>query len=70
MKINFTNFPKEFKILKKELNNKFNKIGNLGQYILGEELKQFEKNIQKLTDNNIANIEKILSDKEKEISQI
>ena len=47
MKINFTNFPKEFKILKKELNNKFNKIGNLGQYILGEELKQFEKNIQK-----------------------
>jgi len=31
---------------------------------------KFEKNIQKLTDNNIANIEKILSDKEKEISQI
>ena len=32
--------------------------------------KNFEKNIQKLTDLNIENIEKILSDKEKEISQI
>ncbi len=32
--------------------------------------KNFEKNIQKLTDNNITNIEKISSDKEKEISQI
>ena len=32
--------------------------------------KNFEKNIQKLTDSNIENIEKILSDKEKEISQI
>ena len=30
----------------------------------------FEKNIQKLTDNNIENIEKILNEKEKEISQI
>ena len=29
-----------------------------------------ESNIQKLTDRNIENIEKILSDKEKEISQI
>ena len=32
--------------------------------------KNFEKNIQKLTDNNISNIEKISTDKEKEISQI
>ena len=32
--------------------------------------KNFEKNIQKLTDINIENIEKILSEKEKEISQI
>ena len=31
---------------------------------------KFEKNIQKLTDDSIDNIEKILSDKEKEISQI
>ncbi len=32
--------------------------------------KKFEKNIQKLTDKNIENIEIILSEKEKEISQI
>ena len=32
--------------------------------------KNFEKHIQKLTDLNIENIEKILADKEKEISQI
>ena len=32
--------------------------------------KKFEKNIQKITDQNIENIEKILSDKEKEIIQI
>ena len=32
--------------------------------------KNFEKNIQKLTDNSIENIEKILTEKEKEISQI
>ena len=32
--------------------------------------KNFEKNIQKLTDTNIENIEKILTEKEKEISQI
>ena len=32
--------------------------------------KNFEKNIQRLTDQNIENIEKIISEKEKEISQI
>ena len=32
--------------------------------------KNYEKNIQKLTDLNIENIEKILSEKEKEIIQI
>jgi ribosome recycling factor len=32
--------------------------------------KNFEKNTQKLTDINIENIEKILLEKEKEISQI
>ncbi len=35
-----------------------------------DENKNFEKNIQKLTDKNIENIEKILTEKEKEISQI
>ncbi len=32
--------------------------------------KNFEKNIQKITDNSIDSIDKILIDKEKEISQI
>ena len=35
-----------------------------------DENKNFEKNIQTLTDTNIANIEKILDEKEKEISKI
>ena len=35
-----------------------------------DDSKNFEKKIQKLTDNNIENIEKILSEKEKEIIQI
>ena len=38
--------------------------------ITEDDNKNFEKNIQKLTDNNIENIDKILSDKEKEILQI
>jgi len=38
--------------------------------ITEDENKSFEKNIQKLTDNNVSNIEKILTDKEKEIIQI
>ena len=38
--------------------------------ITEDENKNFEKNIQKLTDANIENIEKILTDKEKEILQI
>tara|TARA_A100001011_G_scaffold328998_1_gene354037 strand:- start:267 stop:827 length:561 start_codon:yes stop_codon:yes gene_type:complete len=35
-----------------------------------DENKLFEKNIQKITDENIKNIETILTDKEKEILQI
>ena len=35
-----------------------------------DESKKFEKNIQKLTDINIENIDKILAEKEKEILQI
>ena len=35
-----------------------------------DENKNYEKNIQKLTDANIENIDKILSEKEKEIIQI
>ena len=47
--------------LKKKLKDKI---------ISEDQNKTFEKNIQKLTDSNILLIEKILSDKEKEISQI
>ena len=47
--------------LKKKLKDKL---------ISEDQSKNFEKNIQKLTDTNIENIEKILNDKEKEISQI
>ena len=47
MRVKFTNFPREFKILKKDLNKKFNKIGGQGQYVLGKELELFEKKIQK-----------------------
>ena len=47
--------------LKKKLKDKI---------ISEDQNKNFEKIIQKLTDTNIENIEKILADKEKEISQI
>ena len=51
----------ENKDLKKKLKDKI---------ISEDENKIFEKNIQKLTDNNIENIEQILENKEKEILQI
>ena len=47
--------------LKKKLKDKI---------ISEDDNKNFEKGIQKLTDSNIENIEKILTEKEKEISQI
>ena len=47
--------------LKKKLKDKL---------ITEDENKNFEKTIQKLTDDNIVNIDKILSEKEKEILQI
>ena len=45
MRVTFTNFPKEYKILQKELKKKFDKIGLKGQYVLGSELQLFEKKI-------------------------
>ena len=48
-------------VLKKKLKEK---------EISEDDNKNFEKNIQKLTDTNIEKIDKILSEKEKEISQI
>ena len=47
--------------LKKKLKNK-----NISE----DDNEKFEKEIQKITDLNIENIEKILAEKEKEISQI
>ena len=47
--------------LKKKLKDKL---------ISEDDSKNFEKNVQKLTDSNIKNIENILSEKEKEIMQI
>tara|TARA_B100000579_G_scaffold432445_1_gene449286 strand:+ start:4012 stop:4572 length:561 start_codon:yes stop_codon:yes gene_type:complete len=41
-----------------------------GKSISEDENKTFEKNIQKITDTNIDNIDKILAEKEKEILQI
>jgi ribosome recycling factor len=61
-KISIRNIRREAKEdLKKKLKDK---------NITEDENKNFEKNIQKLTDLNIVQIDKILSDKEKEILQI
>ena len=55
--------------IRREANEDLKK--KLKEKIISEDQnKNFEKNIQKLTDLNIENIEKILSLKEKEISQI
>tara|TARA_B100000963_G_C22596743_1_gene658213 strand:+ start:1167 stop:1727 length:561 start_codon:yes stop_codon:yes gene_type:complete len=55
--------------IRREANEDLKK--KLKEKLLSEDQsKNFEKNIQKLTDAQIENIEKILSDKEKEIIQI
>ena len=55
--------------IRREANEDLKK--KLKEKIISEDdSKNFEKNIQKLTDNNIENIDKIISDKEKEIIQI
>ena len=55
--------------IRREANEELKKL--LKSKEIGEDQeKNFEKNIQKITDNNIQTIEKILIDKEKEISQI
>ena len=55
--------------IRREANEDLKK--KLKEKTISEDLnKNFEKNIQKLTDTNIENIEKILAEKEKEISQI
>ena len=55
--------------IRREANEELKK--KLKDKIISEDQnKNFEKNTQKLTDMNIENIEKILLEKEKEISQI
>ena len=55
--------------IRREANEDLKK--KLKEKIISEdENKSFEKNIQKITDQSIENIEKILTNKEKEISQI
>ena len=55
--------------IRREANEELKK--KLKEKIISEDLSNnFEKNIQKLTDTNIENIEKILVEKEKEIIQI
>ena len=55
--------------IRREANEELKK--KLKEKLISEDQnKNFEKNIQKLTDANIGNIEKILSEKEKEIIQI
>ena len=55
--------------IRREANEELKK--KLKEKIISEdESKNFEKSIQKLTDLNIENIDKILSEKEKEIIQI
>ena len=55
--------------VRREANEELKKILK-EKKISEDQNKIFEKNIQKLTDANIANIDKILREKEKEISQI
>ena len=55
--------------IRREANEELKK--KLKEKLISEdENKNYEKNIQKITDNNIENIDKILNDKEKEILQI
>ena len=55
--------------IRREANEELKK--QLKEKIISEDQnKDYEKNIQKLTDINIENIDKILSEKEKEILQI
>jgi len=55
--------------IRREANEEL-KIKLKDKIISEDENKNFEKNIQKLTDTNIENIERVLIEKEKEISQI
>ena len=55
--------------IRREANDDLKKLTK-DKKISEDESKMFEKNIQKTTDEHIANIDKILSEKEKEILQV
>jgi len=55
--------------IRREANDELKKLTK-DKKISEDENKLFEKNIQKITDDNILNIDKILQDKEKEILQV
>ena len=55
--------------IRREANEELKKLLN-AKKISEDVSKSLEKNIQKFTDDNIANIDKISAEKEKEISQI
>ena len=55
--------------IRREGNEELKKLLN-GKKLSEDESKSLEKNIQKFTDDNIENIDKISAEKEKEISQI
>jgi ribosome recycling factor len=55
--------------VRREANDELKKLTK-DKKISEDENKNFEKNIQKVTDDHILNIEKITTDKEKEILQV
>ena len=47
MKVKAVDFPKEYSILKEELNEAYQRVMQSGWYILGEEVKEFEREFSK-----------------------
>jgi len=47
MRVKFTSFPEEFRLFKKDFIKSFKEVGSRGDYILGKDLKKFEKNISR-----------------------
>ena len=45
MKIKFVNLHREFSLYENEIINLFKKTASKGNYVLGDELNEFEKNV-------------------------
>ena len=54
--------------VRREANEELKKLKE--KVLTEDQIKNFEKEVQKLTDENISKIEKALTEKEKEIIQI